>query len=74
MSSRKGKVAGDTEEKVVGDTESNREEKRGEKTKKKQRGKSFICSEKGEKTESLTKKRKGRKSREEIERKEFYML
>ena len=46
----------------------------GKKTEKKQRGESFICSEKGEKTESPTKKRKGGKSREEIERKEFYML
>ena len=31
MSSRKGKVAGDREEKVAGDGESNREEKRGKK-------------------------------------------
>ena len=49
MSSRKGKVVGDTKEKVAGDRESNREEKRGKKTKKKQRGESFICFEKGEK-------------------------
>ena len=43
MSSRKGKVAGDREEKVAGDGESNREEKRGKKVENKQRGKSFIC-------------------------------
>ena len=48
--------------------------KGGKKTWKKQRGKSFICSEKGEKNKESTEKRKGGKSREEIERKEFYML
>ena len=57
MSSRKGKVARDREEKVAGDRESNREEKRG----KKQRGVSFICSEKGGKIESPIEKRKGEK-------------
>ena len=37
MSSRKGKVAGDTEEKVAGDRKSNREEKKGEKKQRKNR-------------------------------------
>ena len=62
MSSRKGKV--------VGDRESNREKKRG---KKKQRGESFICSEKGGKTESNREEKRG-KNREKIERREFYMF
>ena len=35
MSSRKGKVAGDTEEKVAGDRESNKENKMGKKVEKK---------------------------------------
>ena len=75
MSSRKGKVAGDTEEKVAGDRESNKEEKRGKKTKKKQRGERFICSEKGEKRESPTKKIKcGKKQRRNREERVLYAL
>ena len=43
-------------------TKSNRDEKRGEKTEKKQRGESFICSEKGEKNrESNKEEKRGKK-------------
>ena len=62
MSSRKGKVAGDRE--------SNREEKRG----KKQRGESFICFEKGEKTESPTEEKRGKKKRRNREERVLYAL
>ena len=49
MSSRKGKVAGDREEKVAWRQRVQQRREMGEKTEKKQRGESFICSEKGEK-------------------------
>ena len=46
----------------------------GKKTEKKQRGESFICSEKGEKKQSPTEMRNGGKKKRKTERKEFYML
>ena len=48
-----------------GGTESNREEKMGKKTEKKQSRESFICSENGEKTESNRDEKRGKKNREE---------
>ena len=57
MSSRKGKVAGDREEKVAGDWESNREEKKGEKNKDER---VLYALKMGEK-QSPTEKRKGGK-------------
>ena len=70
MSSRKGKVARDREEKVVGDKESNREEKRGKKQRKNREKRVLYTLKRGKKTESPTEKRKGGKT----ERREFYML
>ena len=65
MSSRKGKVAGDRVQQ--------RREK-GEKQRKNREEGVLYALKWGKKTESPTEKRKGGKRREEIERREFYML
>ena len=54
----------ETQRRKLLETESPIEKRKGGKKQRKnreERGKSFICSEKGEKTESPTKKRKGGK-------------
>ena len=58
MSSRKGKVAGDTEEKVARDRESNREEKRGKKTKRRE---FYMLWKGGKKRESNKENKMGKK-------------
>ena len=58
MSSRKGKVAGDTEEKVAGDRESNREEKMGKKT---ERIEFYMLWKEGKKRESNKENKMGKK-------------
>ena len=71
MSSRKGKVAGDREEKVAGDWESNREEKKGEKNKDER---VLYALKMGEKQSPTEKRKGGKKQRKNREERVLYAL